>query len=248
MPHWKSLLISLVSSFLSFFKLVDFCFRNWYFNINSEVTNIVKVKNRWFSLLNYSVLVLWEQFCCAVQFLSLFQLCSQALECPATNNQGSRLLGGVPLTSENAPVPWMNAPCVFLKIKFMTLSPPPPPRPFSTLCIEVNRITHYKSGHHIISYCCCRTKWSFSWCGLVLTLWYLHHRSHSAVWCNLTQHVHSWCSVHGTHTDTGIPLWQVTVCCGLTQCAHCWWHLKHILAHGYYHDRHAVGWQCVHHW
>ena len=39
-----------------------------------------------------------------VWFLSLFQLCSQALECPTTNNQRSRFLGYILQTSENAPV------------------------------------------------------------------------------------------------------------------------------------------------
>ena len=43
-----------------------------------------------------------------IGFPSLFQLCTQALECPTTNNQGSRPFGCILQIPENTPVLWMN--------------------------------------------------------------------------------------------------------------------------------------------
>ena len=88
-----------------------------------------------------------------VWFPSLFQLCSQALECPTTNNQGSRLRGGIPQTYKTPPVLWMTLhhnPLSFCLIfgDFLCISLPPPPLPpFSTLSIQANGIMCYKSGH-----------------------------------------------------------------------------------------------------
>ena len=60
---------------------------------------------------------------------SLFQLCSQVLECPTTINQGSRFLGGIPRTSENLPAVWMTLHHVSLSFQLLWLSLYPPHTP-----------------------------------------------------------------------------------------------------------------------
>ena len=99
----------------------------------------------------------WKKHPKKVWFPSLFQLCTQALECPTTNNQGSRPVGCILQIPENTPVLWMNlhhvsffcsfcflffCSCLFLVIYI------PTPHPFSTMSIQVNGITCYKSGRH----------------------------------------------------------------------------------------------------
>ena len=68
-----------------------------------------------------------------VWFPSLFQLCSQALECPTTNNQGSRVLGGVSQSLKtHLFCEWLCTMCLFLFLYsnyyvLLSISPPPPP-------------------------------------------------------------------------------------------------------------------------